>query len=148
MISSGSFLNFYRPYSYLASPRFFDLVFTLALVFWCSTYRYVYGIRGSSSVCLYFWELIEFSFSFLSSPISPTGSDCVAEVIITVFQRLCEELESKELNLLWGCFHEEIKECITNGCSMHLTRLLFLLVSTMQTDNGPKISGMLIQLFY
>ncbi|CBI17281.3 unnamed protein product, partial [Vitis vinifera] len=68
------------------------------------------------------------------------GSDSVAEVIITVFQRLCEELESKELNLLWDCFYEDITECVTNGCSMHLTRLLFLLVSTLQIDNGLKIS--------
>ncbi|RVW99796.1 hypothetical protein CK203_029213 [Vitis vinifera] len=69
-----------------------------------------------------------------------SGSDSVAEVIITVFQRLCEELESKELNLLWDCFYEDITECVTNGCSMHLTRLLFLLVSTLQIDNGLKIS--------
>ena len=58
------------------------------------------------------------------------------------------ELESKELDLLWDCFYEEIRECVTNGCSMHLTRLLFLLVSTMQTDNGLKIISKLIQLFH
>ncbi|KAL7177187.1 hypothetical protein ACSBR2_030511 [Camellia fascicularis] len=68
------------------------------------------------------------------------GSDSVVEVVTAAFQRLCEELEPTELNLMWGCLYEEITDAVSNGCSLHLSRLLSLLISTVQIDYVRKIS--------
>lgn len=68
------------------------------------------------------------------------GRDTVVEVIVVTFQRLCEELEPEELNSIWDCLHEEIAECVTNRYLLHLNRLLRLLISVVQFDNGRKIS--------
>lgn len=68
------------------------------------------------------------------------GSDSVVEVVTGAFQRLCEELEPTELNLMWGCLYEEITDAVSNGCSLHLSRLLSLLISTVQIDFVRKIS--------
>ncbi|KAL7595784.1 hypothetical protein Lser_V15G29528 [Lactuca serriola] len=67
------------------------------------------------------------------------GSNPVVEVLITVFQRLCEELQSSELKLLLQCEKEEIYKSISSGRSLHLTHLLSLFVSTMENDNVHKI---------
>lgn len=69
------------------------------------------------------------------------GSNPVVEVLITVFQRLCEELQSSELKLLLQCEKEEIYKSISSGRSLHLTHLLSLFVSTMENDNVHKIIG-------
>ncbi|CAL5416773.1 unnamed protein product [Camellia sinensis] len=68
------------------------------------------------------------------------GSDSVVEVVTAAFQRLCEELEPTELNLMWGCLYEEITDAVSNGCLLHLSRLLSLLISTVQIDYVRKIS--------
>ncbi|KAK9281533.1 hypothetical protein L1049_004436 [Liquidambar formosana] len=67
------------------------------------------------------------------------GSDIVVEVVITAFQRLCEELAPKELTLMWDSLYQEITDCITNGYLLHLRRLLFLLICTVKINNGCKI---------
>ncbi|KAK3010833.1 hypothetical protein RJ639_012410 [Escallonia herrerae] len=69
------------------------------------------------------------------------GADTVVQVGIATFQRLCEELEPTELALMWDCLYEEITDCVTNGFSLHLTRLLSLLISTLQIDYVRKLSG-------
>lgn len=66
-------------------------------------------------------------------------SNPVVEVLITVFQRLCEELPHSELKLLLQCEQEEILKSISSGHSLHLTHLLSLFISTMQIDNVHKI---------
>ncbi|XP_057982940.1 uncharacterized protein LOC131167895 isoform X2 [Malania oleifera] len=68
------------------------------------------------------------------------GSDIVGEVVIATFQRLCEQFETKELDLMWDCLCEEITDCVNNGCLLHASRLLSLLISTVQIDKGRKIS--------
>ncbi|KAM7486094.1 hypothetical protein LguiA_002103 [Lonicera macranthoides] len=47
-------------------------------------------------------------------------------------QRICEEIEPKEMNLIWDCLYHEITDCMTSGYSLHLKRLLSVLVSTLQ----------------
>jgi len=69
------------------------------------------------------------------------GSDSVVEVVTAVFQRLCEELDPKELTLMWDCLYEEITDTMSNGCPLHISRLLSLLMSTVQIDYVQKISG-------
>lgn len=67
------------------------------------------------------------------------GSNPVVEVVITVFQRLCVELQPSELLFLLQC---EIHESISNGHSPHhLNRLLTIFISTMEIDNVHKTIG-------
>ncbi|ERN01577.1 U3 small nucleolar RNA-associated protein 20 [Amborella trichopoda] len=42
------------------------------------------------------------------------GSGILLEVVTQAFQRLHEELEAKELDLLWNCLLEELSNCINN----------------------------------
>ncbi|XP_059666315.1 uncharacterized protein LOC132312087 [Cornus florida] len=67
------------------------------------------------------------------------GSDTVLEVVISAFKSLCEELEPTELSLMWICLYEEITHHVTNGCNLHLSHLLSLLISTVQNDYVRKI---------
>ena len=80
-------------------------------------------------------------YVFLSLFVPFAGSDAVVEVIITAFQRLCENTEPKELDLMWKCLYEKITECVTNGCILHLSRLLSLLISVVQIHNGQRVYG-------
>ncbi|KAK6941816.1 U3 small nucleolar RNA-associated protein 20, N-terminal [Dillenia turbinata] len=67
-------------------------------------------------------------------------SDTAVEVVKTSFKRLCEELEPEELNLFWECFFLEITDSTSNGSLLHLSRVLFLLVSCIQLGNGCKVT--------
>lgn len=69
------------------------------------------------------------------------GPETVLEVVIGAFQRLCEELDAKQLDLMWDCLFNEITNSVANGHSMHLCRLLSLLISTVQKEYVEKISG-------
>ncbi|GAV59009.1 LOW QUALITY PROTEIN: DRIM domain-containing protein, partial [Cephalotus follicularis] len=62
------------------------------------------------------------------------GPNTVVEVVIAAFQRLCEELGGKELSLIWNCLYQETVNCITNGDLLHLSCLLLLLISTVQSE--------------
>ncbi|CAK9136502.1 unnamed protein product [Ilex paraguariensis] len=84
------------------------------------------------------------------------GSDTAVEVVIAAFQRLCEALEPIELKLMWDCLYEEITDCVNNGYLLHVSRLLSLLISTVQIEYVRKISdyqpvlqlvGLLVQTF-
>ncbi|KAI3823108.1 hypothetical protein L1987_04536 [Smallanthus sonchifolius] len=66
------------------------------------------------------------------------GSNPVVEVVITVFQRLCKELQPSELKLLLEREQKEVYESVSNGHSRHLTHLLSLFISTLQIDNVHK----------
>ncbi|PRQ50697.1 hypothetical protein RchiOBHm_Chr2g0136151 [Rosa chinensis] len=46
----------------------------------------------------------------------------------------------KELKLMFECLYQEIKGCVINGDVLHLSRLLSLLVSTVQVKNGTTVS--------
>lgn len=67
------------------------------------------------------------------------GSNPVVEVVITVFQRLCEELRPSELKLLVQREGKEIYDSIANGHSRHLCHLLSLFISTMHINNVHKM---------
>ncbi|MBA0870529.1 hypothetical protein Goshw_013714, partial [Gossypium schwendimanii] len=69
----------------------------------------------------------------------PEGSDAILEVVITSFQKLTEELEAKELNLMWECLYQEISETLAHGSCLHLSRLLSLLISSLQVNSGRGI---------
>ncbi|MBA0664450.1 hypothetical protein Goklo_004447, partial [Gossypium klotzschianum] len=73
----------------------------------------------------------------------PEGSDAILEVVITSFQKLTEELEAKELNLMWECLYQEISETLAHGSCLHLSRLLSLLISSLQVNSGRDYRRML-----
>ncbi|KAF8392350.1 hypothetical protein HHK36_022692 [Tetracentron sinense] len=83
--------------------------------------------------------LMDNSLYAIGDKITP-GSDTIIEVVTAAFQRLCEELQLKELHLMWDCLLEEIYDCISNGCLPHLSRLLSILISTIQFTSGGKVS--------
>lgn len=68
------------------------------------------------------------------------GAEAILEVLVLALQRLCEELEATDLELMWICLYEEITECVSQGHLLHLDRLLSLLVSTLQISYIQKIS--------
>ncbi|KAL3329329.1 hypothetical protein AABB24_036434 [Solanum stoloniferum] len=68
------------------------------------------------------------------------GTEAILEVLVLALQRLCEELEATELELMWVCLYEEITECVSQGHLLHVGRLLSLLVSTLQASYIQKIS--------
>ncbi|XP_022722560.1 small subunit processome component 20 homolog isoform X3 [Durio zibethinus] len=70
----------------------------------------------------------------------PEGSDAILEVVIAAFQKLSEELEPKELTLMWECLYQEISDSQANGSFLHLSRLLSLLISSVQVNSGRCIS--------
>jgi U3 small nucleolar RNA-associated protein 20 len=75
------------------------------------------------------------------SLLPPAGSDFVVEVVITAFQRLCEEIEPKELDLISKCIYQKINDSVANGCILHLSHLLSLLISIVQIHNGRRFYG-------
>ncbi|XP_022999923.1 small subunit processome component 20 homolog [Cucurbita maxima] len=101
-------------------------------------------MRGTSSR---FHSRAELVFRFLiSGPTfesgldSSQGSDAILEVIKCVCQRLCEEMEPKELDMIWKCLFEEIKDAITSGYVLRINQLLMLLTSAVQNVNWKQIS--------
>ncbi|XP_010257842.1 PREDICTED: small subunit processome component 20 homolog [Nelumbo nucifera] len=70
---------------------------------------------------------------------SAQGSDTIVEVVTITFQRLCEELQ-QELNLIFDCLLVEISDCVIQEQLLHLTRLLSILISTVQFTTGGKVS--------
>ena len=67
--------------------------------------------------------------------------DCLLEIVISTFQRLSNEAGPVELNLIWDCLYGEIIESVTNGHSMHVSRLLSVLVLIVENGFMKKISG-------
>lgn len=65
----------------------------------------------------------------------------VVEVVISAFQRIGDNFEPKELNLMSECLYQEITACLANGCLLHLSNLLSLLIAIIQIDKGCKFSG-------
>ncbi|KAE9453174.1 hypothetical protein C3L33_14914, partial [Rhododendron williamsianum] len=116
-----------------------------------------------NSLCALFYKICDRSFSQMDKesllmigsnmhlnrlasphrPMPPVGSQSVIEVVTTSFQRLCEELESTELKKMWDCLFKEIGKIAdgeSSGGSLHLSRLLSILVSTIHKDYIQKIS--------
>nr|GEV01026.1 hypothetical protein [Tanacetum cinerariifolium] len=68
----------------------------------------------------------------------PEGSNPVVEVVITVFQLLCDELEPLQFKSLLQREEKEIHECISSGDLLHLSHLLTIYISSMQINNVRK----------
>ncbi|KAI4375205.1 hypothetical protein MLD38_013104 [Melastoma candidum] len=66
--------------------------------------------------------------------------DCVVGVMIATFQRLCEELDREDLHLLWDCLLREVIVSVNDRSMLHLRRLLTILASIVQIDDGHKVS--------
>ncbi|XP_048443404.1 U3 small nucleolar RNA-associated protein 20 [Pyrus x bretschneideri] len=69
------------------------------------------------------------------------GSETVLEVLKSALESLCVDLDSKELNLMFNCLYREITDSVINGGVERLSRLLLLLVFTVQVKNGQRVSG-------
>ncbi|KAL5542673.1 hypothetical protein UlMin_010383 [Ulmus minor] len=67
----------------------------------------------------------------------------VVEVLILAFQRLCEVIETKDLNLMWRCLYGEITNSVNNKYFMRLSCLLSLLISTAQINDRRRVSDYL-----
>ncbi|KAH9620789.1 hypothetical protein KSS87_018169 [Heliosperma pusillum] len=68
------------------------------------------------------------------------GSDTVTEILSSVFQRSCMELDPCELKLLWEGIFEKINASVSCKSPLHLCRLLSVLISTVSVDRGKKVS--------
>ncbi|KAG5254304.1 U3 small nucleolar RNA-associated protein [Salix suchowensis] len=68
------------------------------------------------------------------------GSNTVDEVLTTTLQRLCEELEPKELDFLWNSLYKNIDYNALNDHLPCLSRFLSLLISSAQINDGHKVS--------
>ncbi|XP_051119137.1 uncharacterized protein LOC127243259 [Andrographis paniculata] len=67
------------------------------------------------------------------------GSNAVLEVLVMTFQRLDADLDSTELTFLWKYLCEKVTDSVTNQNILHLSHLLTLLISMVQSDNHVKI---------
>ncbi|XP_074320646.1 uncharacterized protein LOC141657349 isoform X2 [Silene latifolia] len=67
------------------------------------------------------------------------GSDTVTEILSTVFQRSCVELDPSELKLLWEGIFEKINASVPCKSPLHLCHLLSVLISTVSVDRGTKV---------
>ena len=60
------------------------------------------------------------------------------EVITGVIHRLCNEVDQKELGLIYTCLFEEINNCIKDDCLEHMKHLIdfltFALENSKQND--------------
>ncbi|KAL2955225.1 hypothetical protein AAZX31_18G015600 [Glycine max] len=64
----------------------------------------------------------------------------ILKIVKSVFKKLCEKMESKELDLVWNCIYKEVNECLNTGNSRHLRHILSVLVSAIKVQNGQKVS--------
>lgn len=67
----------------------------------------------------------------------------IVKIVKSVLKKLCEKMESKELNLVWNCLYKETDECLNTGNIRHLQYTLSVLVSAIKVQNGQKVSGKL-----
>jgi U3 small nucleolar RNA-associated protein 20 len=67
-------------------------------------------------------------------------SRTILNIIKSVFKKLCETMEPKELNLAWVCLYKEVHECVSTGNITHLGRILSVLVSAVKVQRGQKVS--------
>ncbi|RHN69146.1 hypothetical protein MtrunA17_Chr3g0121561 [Medicago truncatula] len=67
-------------------------------------------------------------------------SSTILNIIKSVFKKLCETTEPKELNLVWSCLYNEVHECVTTENIGHLRRILSVLVSAIKVQKGQNVS--------
>ncbi|KAL2332603.1 hypothetical protein Fmac_013816 [Flemingia macrophylla] len=71
---------------------------------------------------------------------SDQDSMTILKIVKSVFKKLCEKMESKELNLVWNCLYKEVNECINTRNIRHLRHILSVLVSAIKIQKGQKVS--------
>lgn len=91
----------------------------------------------------FYFSFISWSHHLFLNILLIPDSRPVLEALILTFERLHAELHPVELSFIWKCLLEKITECLTNENSIHLSRLLTLLISVVQTDYLEKITGRL-----
>ncbi|KAK7331456.1 hypothetical protein VNO77_25681 [Canavalia gladiata] len=67
-------------------------------------------------------------------------SRTILKIVKSVFKKLCENMEPKELNLVWKILYKEVRECVNAGNISHLRHILSVLVSAIKMQNGQKVS--------
>ncbi|XP_058732408.1 U3 small nucleolar RNA-associated protein 20-like isoform X2 [Vicia villosa] len=67
-------------------------------------------------------------------------SKTILNIIKAVFEKLCETVEPKDLNLVWSCLYKEVHDCVSTGNIRHLRRILSLLVSAVEVQKGQTVS--------
>ncbi|KAM7258000.1 hypothetical protein ACFE04_013741 [Oxalis oulophora] len=71
---------------------------------------------------------------------SSQDKDIVVDVVIATFERLCEELEAKELSLMFKWVYRNITESEANAADLlHLSRMLFVLTSIVEIKHGRMV---------
>lgn len=63
----------------------------------------------------------------------------ILKIVKSVFKKLCEKMESKELNLVWNYLYKEANGCINTGNTRHLRHILSVVVSAIKMQNGHKV---------
>ncbi|KAE9587003.1 hypothetical protein Lalb_Chr23g0269101 [Lupinus albus] len=69
-----------------------------------------------------------------------TDSCTILKVVKSVFKKLCQTMEPKELNLVWDCLYEEVSKGVSTRNMQHLRCILSVLVSAVKVQNGQKVS--------
>jgi U3 small nucleolar RNA-associated protein 20 len=69
------------------------------------------------------------------------GSSTIREVITGVIQRLCNEVDQKELALVYTCLFEEINSCIKDDCLEHLKHLINFFTFTLENSKQNDALG-------
>ncbi|KAM7259266.1 hypothetical protein ACFE04_015007 [Oxalis oulophora] len=70
---------------------------------------------------------------------SSQDKDIVVDVVIATFQRLCEELEAKDLSLMFKWVYRNITESMAIADLLHLSRMLFVLISIVEIKHGRMV---------
>ncbi|KAF0916337.1 hypothetical protein E2562_005936 [Oryza meyeriana var. granulata] len=70
----------------------------------------------------------------------PDGSSTIREVITGLIHRLCDELDQKELQLIYTCLFEEINICIKDGYLDHLKCLIDFLTFAFQNSKQSNVA--------
>lgn len=63
------------------------------------------------------------------------------EVVSLVLQRICEDLEAEKLSAMWEYLYKKINKSISNKKSVHLSRLLSVLMAVVKIKEGRKVHG-------
>lgn len=69
----------------------------------------------------------------------PNGSSTIREVVTGVVDRLSNEVDQKELALIYTCLFEEITNCIKDDCVEHLKYLIDFLTFALQNSKQSDV---------
>ena len=88
----------------------------------------------SGKICFESCSFLHF-FLFINNNhciVQNAGSSTIHEVMTGLIQRLCDEVDPKELPLMYTCLFEEINCCLKDGCLEHLKCLIDFLAFALQ----------------